>query len=105
MTRSGISEAQADALAATRSPYLGGHLGTIAGRVNGYRPRGLVALLRWYERECWACVPTDLHKRELWHEYVKVTDDAGSYAKQGGGPVRGAPASHDASRHLLRPPP
>jgi len=51
MGRLGISEAQADALAATRSPYLGEHLGTIADRMNG-RPRGLVALLRWYEREC-----------------------------------------------------
>jgi len=104
MTRSGISEAQADALAATRSPYLGEHLGTIAGRVNGYRPRGLVALLRWYEAECWAALPDALHKRELWHEYVKVTDDAGSYAKQGGGSKLGTPAYNDAFRQLLEAP-
>jgi len=104
MTRSGISDAQADALAATRSPYLGEHLGTIAGRMNGYRPRGLVALLRWYEAECWASLPDALHKRELWHEYVKVTDDAGSYAKQGGGSKLGTPAYNDAFRQLLEAP-
>ena len=104
MSRQGISEAQADALAATRSPYLGEHLGTIAGRVNGVRPRGLVALLRWYEAECWASIPDALHKRELWHEYVKVTDDAGSYAKQGGGSKLGTPAYNDAFRQLLEAP-
>jgi len=114
MTRIGISEAQGDALAATRSPYLGEHLGTIAGRVNG-RPRGLVALLRWYERECWACLPDAsrgpagarggaLHKRELWHEYVKVTDDVGSYAREGGGSKLGTMSWSDEFRQLLEAP-
>ena len=100
----GPSESQTAAMYFRESPYLGEHLGTIAGRMNGVRPRGLVALLRWYEAECWASIPDALHKRELWHEYVKVTDEAGSYARQGGGSVLGTPAYNDAFRQLLEAP-
>jgi len=106
MTRSGISDAQADALAAGRSPYLAEHVASIERSADHRfrQPRGLIALLRWYETECMAAVPEALHKRELWHEYVKVTDDAGSYAKQGGGSKLGTPAYNDAFRQLLEAP-
>ena len=103
MRRLERSEAQNDALAATRSPHLDDYTLSLTRR-NGQRPHGLVALLQWYERECWMAIPEALHKRELWHEYVKVTDDAGSYAKQGGGSVLGTPAYNDAFRQLLEAP-
>ena len=88
----GISDAQADALAAVRSPYQPEHVGSVARRSALRPPRGLYELLRWHEAAVLAEVPSVLHKREVWHDHD---------AKGEGGSALGAHAWADEFRRYL----
>lgn len=89
-----ISDAQADALAAARSPYLTDHMASSARRVGRRaQPRGLRPLLAWYRRECEAHVASRLHGRGVWED----RDD-------GVGSRLGSPAYANAFRRFLEQP-
>ena len=88
----GISDSQADALAAARSPY----------RRSPLRPpHGLYELLRWFEAAVLAELPDRLHQVALWHDHIELRDADGIYSTKGGGSVLGAHAWADAFRRYL----
>lgn len=85
----GISDAQADAIAAARAPYKAEHWRSQSPL---RPPRGLYELLRWYEAAVLAEIPMVLHKREVWHDHD---------AKGQGGSALGAKAWADEFRRYL----
>jgi hypothetical protein len=96
----GKSEAQANAEAIARrdANYLGDHYASKRPRP---RPRGLMELLSWFEQEWYAQAPDELHKRELWRDYVSANEQ---WARAGGGSVLGTHAWSEAMRRLLEAP-
>lgn len=102
------SQANAEAVARRESAYLSEHYGSRGRRDHRGRPlprpRGLIAMLGWFEAEWHDQAPDRLHKREVWHDYVTVKDETGAYGKQGGGSRLGAHAWTDSTRRILESP-
>lgn len=100
-----ISQINAEAISRRDSVYLSEHYGS-RGRRDAYgrplqRPRGLIALLHWFEAEWFDQAPDELHKRDLWREYVAANEQ---WARAGGGSVLGTHAWSEGMRRLLEAP-
>ena len=92
------SQANAEAIARRDAVYLGDHYTSKRPRP---RPHGLMELLSWFESEWQAQAPDELHKRELWRDYVAANEQ---WARSGGGSVLGTHAWSEGMRRLLEAP-
>ena len=99
------SQSNAEAISRRDSAYLSEHYGSRGQRdFRGRplpRPRGLIAMLRWFEAEWHDQAPDAIHKREVWHEYVHANE---LWLRHGGGSVLGAHAWTDPARRLFQSP-
>lgn len=105
LDRKSDSQANAEALARRDLEFLSEHYGS-RGQRDGRgrpspRPRGLIAMLAWFETEWHSQAPEALHKREVWREYIAANEH---YARVGGGSALGTHAWTEPARRLLESP-
>lgn len=98
LDRKSDSQANAEAVARRDSAYLSEHY---ASRERRSRPRGLIALLHWFEVEWQEQAPDELHRFDLWREYIAAQD---AWRRQGGGSRLGTLAWTEGMRRLLEAP-
>ena len=93
-----LSESQSQAEAAAKSAYRNEYRQQRPMRL---RPRGLMELLHWFEAEWQDQAPDDLHRFDVWRDYVAANE---AWLRRGGGSRLGTPAWSEAMRRLLEAP-
>lgn len=80
-------------------PFVAENVASRARRMRrgGVRPRGLPGLLNWFLVEWAQEVPSRIHGRGVWRDYVPADADR----KSGGGSQLGAPADSDGFRRYI----
>jgi len=92
------SDSQGNAEAAAKSAYRNEYHQSRPLRL---RPRGLIDLLHWFEAEWHDQAPDDLHRFDVWREYVNANEQ---WKRLGGGSRLGTPAWSEGMRRLLEAP-